>query len=59
MKLELSKLGSKELKDLSQAVKDERDRRGKKNPASHDAPVWTIPNEAVAQGGKSSASLTS
>lgn len=45
--LDLSKLGSKELKDLSLAVKEERDRRGKKNPAAHPAPAWTIPNEAV------------
>lgn len=48
MKLDLSKLGAKELKELSQAVKDERDRRGKKNPASHAAATWIIPNEAVA-----------
>ena len=47
MKLDLSKLGSKELKELSQVVKEERERRSKKNPASHDAPLWVIPNGAI------------
>lgn len=45
--LDLSKLGSKELKDLSVAVKEERDRRGKKNPAAHEAPTWIVPHAAV------------
>lgn len=45
--LDLSKLGSKELKDLSVAVKEERDRRGKKNPAAHEAPTWVVPHAAV------------
>ena len=45
--LHLGKLGAKELKDLSQAVKDERERRSKRNPANHDAPTWAIPNEAL------------
>ena len=49
VKLDLSKLGSKELKELHQAVQEERERRGKKNPARHDPPVWQIPNEAVAK----------
>lgn len=47
MKLELSKLGAKELKALFVAVKTERERRGKKSPHNHDAPTWTIPNQAV------------
>ena len=47
MKLDLSKLGAKELKDLAVAVKAERDRRGKKNPANHEAPIWTVPNQAL------------
>lgn len=47
MKLDLSKLGAKELKALFVAVKAERDRRGKKSPHNHDAPLWTIPNEAL------------
>lgn len=55
VKLDLGKLGSKDLKELSQAVKDERDRRGKKNPAGHEAPTWVIPNEALAAAGKTSA----
>lgn len=45
--LDLSKLGSKELKDLSVAVKEERDRRGKKNPAAHGAPTWVVPHTAI------------
>lgn len=45
--LDLSKLGSKELKDLSLAVKEERDRRGKKNPAAHEAPTWVVPHAAI------------
>lgn len=52
MKLDLSKLGSKELKELSLVVKEERERRGKKNPANHEPALWTIPNEAVASGSK-------
>ncbi len=55
VKLDLSKLGSRELKELHQAVQDERERRGKKNPARHDPPVWTIPNEALAAVGKTGA----
>lgn len=47
MQLDLSKLGSKELKDLFVAVKTERDRRGKRNPANHTPPVWTVPRQAV------------
>ncbi len=47
MKLDLSKLGAKELKELSQVVKEERERRGKRNPANHEPPTWTIPNSAV------------
>lgn len=47
MKLDISKLGARELKDLDQAVKAERERRGKKNPANHSPPVWPIPNEAL------------
>lgn len=47
MQLDLSKLSSTELKDLALVVKAERERRGKKNPANHDAPAWVIPNRAV------------
>lgn len=47
MKLDLSKLGAKELKELSTAVKTERERRGKKNPANHEVPLWTVPNAAL------------
>lgn len=49
MQLQLGKLGSKELKELSKIVRDEQDRRSKKNPANHAPPTWTIPNEALAQ----------
>ena len=49
MKLDLSKLGSKDLKELDQAVRAERERRGKKNPANHEPPQWQIPKEAVAK----------
>jgi len=45
--LDLEKLGSKELKELSLAVKEERDRRGKKNPTAHEAPTWVIPQVAI------------
>jgi hypothetical protein len=45
--LDLGKLSSSELKDLALVVKAERERRGKKNPANHDAPDWVIPNRAV------------
>ena len=47
MNLELEKLGSKELKELFVAVKSERERRGRKNPANHEPPTWTIPKKAV------------
>ena len=47
MQLDLSKLGSKELKNLFVAVKTERERRGKKNPANHEPPTWSIPKVAV------------
>lgn len=49
MQLELEKLGSKELKALFAAVKSERERRGRKNPANHDPVVWAIPKAAVAR----------
>jgi len=55
VKLDLSKLGSKELKELYQAVHEERERRSKKNPARHEPPTWVIPNEALAQASKNSA----
>jgi hypothetical protein len=45
--LDLGKLGSKELKDLSVAVKEERDRRGKKNPAAHAPSTWSVPQTAI------------
>lgn len=51
MKLDLGKLGSKELKALYVAMRAERERRGKKNPANHEPPTWVIPNEALARGG--------
>lgn len=47
MKLDLSMLGSNELKALFQAVKEERERRGRKNPTNHEAPSWVIPKKAV------------
>ena len=47
MVVDLSKLGSKDFKDLIVAVKEERDRRGKKNQALHQAPTWVVPHEAV------------
>lgn len=47
MQLDLSKLGSQELKALFLAVKTERERRGKKNPANHEPPLWAIPKKAV------------
>lgn len=50
MQLDLGKLSANELKDLTNAVKTERERRGRKNPANHDAPTWTVPNKAVAKG---------
>lgn len=39
MKLDLGKLGSTELKALYVAVKNERERRGKKNPNNHASPL--------------------
>lgn len=50
MKLELGKLGSKDLKALHIAMKNERERRGKKNPANHEPPTWAIPNDALSRG---------
>ena len=47
MILDLSRLGSKELKELSEIVKIERKRRGKKNPTNHAPPQWPIPKVAV------------
>lgn len=46
MKLDLGKLDSKELKALTIAVKVERERRSKKNPANHSPPSWFIPDQA-------------
>ena len=51
MNLKLGELGAKELKALFVAVKEERDRRGKKNPANHEPPVFPIPNKALSSGG--------
>jgi len=56
MKLELGKLGSKELKALHIAMKVERERRGKKNPSNHEPPTWAIPNEALSRGPEAAAS---
>ena len=56
MQLDLSKLGSKELKALFVAVKEERERRGKKNPSSHEPPLWAIPKTAINGGGTNGAS---
>lgn len=47
MILDLSKLGAKELKELSVAVKEERDRRGRKNPAAHLGATCVIPHTAI------------
>jgi hypothetical protein len=47
LKLDLSLLGSEELKQLSTAVDTERKRRGRKNPANHEPPLWTVPNKAL------------
>ena len=54
MKLNLGALGSDELKQLSKDVESERKRRGKKNPANHEPPLWVIPNKAI-QGERQSA----
>lgn len=56
MKLELGKLGSKDLKALHVAMKVERERRGKKNPANHDPPTWVIPNDALSRGSEATTS---
>ena len=47
MKLKLDELSASDLKALAVAVKQERERRGKKNPANHDPPTWTLPNKAL------------
>jgi hypothetical protein len=47
LKLDLSLLGSEELKQLSTAVDTERKRRSRKNPANHEPPLWTVPNKAL------------
>ena len=47
MELDLSKLSSEALKSLSKAVDIERKRRGKRNPANHEPPVWAVPKVAV------------
>lgn len=47
MLLDLGKLDATELKTLSLAVKEERDRRGKRNPTNHEPPTWVIPNMAT------------
>jgi len=52
VQLDLSKLGSKDLKALFVAVKTERERRGRKNPANHQPPVFTIPKQALNGAGQ-------
>lgn len=47
MELNLGKLSAVKLKELSKVVDAERKRRGKRSPARHDAPMWSIPREAV------------
>jgi hypothetical protein len=47
VQLDLSRLGSQELKDLALKVKTERERRGRKNPSNHEPPQWPIPNKAL------------
>jgi hypothetical protein len=47
VKLDLSRLGSKELKELALAVKQEAKRRGRKSPENHSPPMWVIPNVAL------------
>jgi len=50
VELDLGLLGSDELKKLSVAVKAERERRGRKNPANHDPPKWPVPKKALKNG---------
>ena len=50
MKLDMSKLGSKELKELAIAAKTESKRRHRKSPDNHEPPMWVIPNDAVVKG---------
>ncbi len=47
MKLNLGKLGAQDLKTLYTAVKNERERRGRKNPSNHSPEEWVVPNEAI------------
>ncbi len=47
MELNLSKLSSAKLKELSKVVDIERKRRGKRSPDKHEPPVWSIPRDAV------------
>lgn len=47
VKLNLGKLGAQDLKTLYTAVKNERERRGRKNPSNHSPEEWVVPNEAI------------
>lgn len=49
VKLNLGELSAQELKTLYVAVKNERERRGKRNPANHIPEEWAIPNDAIAR----------
>jgi len=54
--IDLGKLSANELKDLANAVKTEKERRSRKNPANHDAPTWGVPNKALVKTSQTSRS---
>jgi len=53
--LNLGRLSAVKLKELSKVVDEERKRRGRRSPANHESPRWSIPKEAVQSNGKPSA----
>ena len=54
MELNLGRLSAVKLKELSKVVDVERKRRGKRSPANHEPPKWSIPKDAVQSNGKPS-----
>jgi len=54
LELNLGRLSAVKLKELSKVVDVERKRRGKRSPANHEPPKWSIPKDAVQSNGKPS-----
>jgi hypothetical protein len=47
LELNLDKLSSVELKNLSKVVETERKRRGRRSPDNHEPTKWAIPKKAL------------